>query len=488
MKQRFLGRLAWIWVSPLSALILITAGCASAPPTESPTASPAASESTATPTASPTPTVPDASLTAVEIIVKRLRGGNSVVELQKEDEVDIQVNDQISVEEKGKGLLKFQDNLLVEILHGTELNLENVRLEPGNSIFVRLQQLLGTTRTELRNAAEARISYGTEFATITSVGSPSGDTEGETEFVICHAPGKVTCMVTLAGEVAVEALGKVVNVEAGEGTYIFPGEPPGPAICADVDEVETWLEMYRNANETEPLARIVARWPQQPCIDGKPAVPAADDMVKIEAGDYTVGVSGADDYHVSPMQISTSGFWIDQYEVTNAQYLVFLSDTGQPAPAAWSGGLYPSGQEAHPVKGVTRDEAAAYCTWAYKRLPLESEWEIAARGPDSQPPLYPWGNDPVADGQVNNLPLSDTYEVGAMPFNKSSFEVYDLAGNVWEWVGDPYAPVAGDGNVLRGGRHGLLKDMAYRQPAEPDVDRFVPFAGFRCAADHVEGE
>ena len=487
MKQRFLGRLAWIWISSLSALILITAGCSSGPTAESTTPPSVDLEPTASPS---TVQTPDASLTAVEIIVKRYREGNSVVELQKDDEVDIQVNDQISVEEKGKGLLRFQDSLLVEILHGTELDLENVRLEPGNSIFVRMQQLLGTTRTELKNAAEARISYGTEFATITSVGAPSGDKEGDTEFVICHAPGKVTCMVTLAGEVEVEAQGEVVNVEAGEATYIFPGQPPGPAICANVDEVETWLDMYRNAEETEPLGKIVGRWPQDPCEDGVPVpiLPPDDGMAKIKADVYTVGVSEADDYHASPMRISTSGFWIDQYEVSNAQYQGFLSDTGQPAPTAWLGGSFLSGQEAHPVKGVTWDEAAAYCGWANKRLPSESEWEIAARGPGSQPALYPWGADPGADGQVNDLPLSDTYEVGAMPFNKSTFEVYDLAGNVWEWVGEPYASVAGGGNVLRGGRHGLLKDMAYRQPAEPNVERFVPFAGFRCAADHVEGE
>jgi hypothetical protein len=487
MKQWFHGRLTRIWIGPLITLILLAIGC-SPPPTADPTtALPATSE----PVASPAPTqTPDASLTAVEIIVKRFREGNSVVALEKDDSVDIRVNDQISVEEKGKGLLRFQDNLLVEILHGTELDIENVRLEPGESIFVRLQQLLGTTRTELKNAANARISYGTEFATITSVGDPAGDAEGDTEFVICHAPGKVTCMVTLAGEMEVEAYGEVVNVEAGEATYIFPGEPPGPAICADIDEVQIWLDMYRNAEKVEPLGKIVGTWPQDPCEDGVPVpiLPPADGMAKIEAGVYTVGISETDDYHASPMRISTSGFWVDQYEVTNAQYQGFLSDTGHSAPAAWTDRSLPSGQEAHPVKGVRWDEAAAYCEWANKRLPSESEWEIAARGPGSQPALYPWGADPWAEGQADNLPLSGTYEVGAMPFNKSAFEVYDLAGNVWEWVGEPYASVADGSKILRGGRHGLLKDMAYRQPAEPDIERFIPFAGFRCAADHVLGE
>ncbi len=74
-----------------------------------------------------------------------------------------------------------------------------------------------------------------------------------------------------------------------------------------------------------------------------------------------------------------------------------------------------------------------------------------------------------------------------MPFNQSPFGVYDVAGNVWEWVGEPYAPVADGHKVLRGGRHGLLRDMAYRQQAEPNDERFRRVAGFRCAADEVSG-
>jgi formylglycine-generating enzyme required for sulfatase activity len=66
--------------------------------------------------------------------------------------------------------------------------------------------------------------------------------------------------------------------------------------------------------------------------------------------------------------------------------------------------------------------------------------------------------------------------------------VYDMAGNVWEWVGVPYGPVADGFQILRGGRHGQLKDMAYRQPAAPDDGYFLPVAGFRCAADRVAGE
>lgn len=483
MKQRFGERLARIAL--LFVLVSIAAGCDT-----SATPVPTSSQ----PTASPL----DASLTAKEIIVKRIRGENLVEELEKDGQVGIQVNDQIKVEENGRGLLRFQDSLLVEIFHGTELQLSEARLEPAEFIFVRLQQLLGSTRAELNKEADARIRLETEYAVIESVDALDTDTE----FVVCHAPA-VTCMVTLAGAVEVEAQGQVVTVEAGEATYIFPGQPPGPAICADVDQVEQWMDHYRSASETpQPLGQIVGSWPQEPCTatavataSPTPTIPptstpsaSSENMVQIEGGLYEVGVPEEDGFHSPSKQISISGFRIDQYEVSNLQFQAFLDETGRGAPANWPGGTLPAGREAHPVQGVTWDEAFAYCAWANKRLPTESEWEVAARGPGPEPPLYPWGPDPGADEQVFDLPLTDSYEVGTVPFNKSPFDVYDLAGNVWEWVAEPYAPVQGGDNILRGGRHGLLRDMAYRQPAASTSERFVPFAGFRCAADQVGGE
>ena len=62
----------------------------------------------------------------------------------------------------------------------------------------------------------------------------------------------------------------------------------------------------------------------------------------------------------------------------------------------------------------------------------------------------------------------------------------DLVGNVWEWTGEPYGPVENGNKVLRGGRYGLLLDLAYRLQVAPDDIRYVKFAGFRCAADRVQ--
>ncbi len=211
-----------------------------------------------------------------------------------------------------------------------------------------------------------------------------------------------------------------------------------------------------------------------------PALPAATGMVQIPAGTYQVGKDPVDEFHSSPQQIQLKTFWIDQYQVTNAEYEQYMTATGVPAPEVWPG------EGDHPVRGVTWDQALAYCTWARKRLPSEAEWEAAGRGSGAAPFLYPWGNDPAADGQASGLPDDDTYAVGTLTFNKSPFGVFDMAGNVWEWVGDPYAVPQEGFKFLRGGRYGLVLDLAYRLAVPPGDTRYVKYAGFRCAADQVQ--
>jgi formylglycine-generating enzyme required for sulfatase activity len=461
MKQQF--QRCFRWVALLLIPVLIGSGCTRPDSTNSPS------------------TPIQAHLETLETIVKRLRGDASV-EVPKTERVEIQKDDRVSVEKDGRGLLIFSDRLRVEVFRETEIQLSEARLDPGESIFIRLIQTFGHTRTELNEEAQARVMLETDYATITAL--------GEAEFVVCHAK-ELTCMVTTKGKAEVEAQGQVVTVEKGEATYIFPGEPPKPAICANIEEVNQWLDQKRGIGEIDPIGALVIGWPQEPCSAASlppSALPSPEGMVKIEAGLYQVGSPQPDDFHISSQEITLAKFWIDQHEVTNAAYKQFLDQTGHLPPPNWLGGTFPSGRENHPIQGVTWGEAETYCIWANKRLPTEAEWEVAARGPGPEPPLYPWGPDPGAGGQIDNLPLTDTYAVTTQPFNKSPFDVYDLAGNVWEWVGEPYSPVADGHKVLRGGRHGLLKDMAYRQPAEPNNERFISVAGFRCAAERVEGE
>ncbi|MFN8453976.1 MAG: SUMF1/EgtB/PvdO family nonheme iron enzyme [Anaerolineae bacterium] len=210
-------------------------------------------------------------------------------------------------------------------------------------------------------------------------------------------------------------------------------------------------------------------------------LPSAEGMIKIGAGSYTVGRETTGQNYAPVQQVKLNDFWLDEYETTNAQYAKFVAATRQKAPAAWPDGKMPAGKEDFPVQGVTWDMSAAYCAWANKRLPSEAEWEVAARGSDGR--LYPWGNDQKAV----KLPQSDTYKVGSKPTNQSAFGIFDMAGNVWEWVGDTYAPVAEGNRVLRGGENGFLKDMAYRLVGPPDQESMINAAGLRCAADKVSG-
>lgn len=214
-------------------------------------------------------------------------------------------------------------------------------------------------------------------------------------------------------------------------------------------------------------------------VTGNLDLPDSTGMVEVAAGSYEVGLSPADDYHSEAQTVDLQGFWIDQFQVTNAQYQLYMDETGAPPPEHWPA------EGTHPVRGLTWEQALAYCQWAKKRLPGEAEWEAAGRGPGPAPQLYPWGNDPTADGQALRLPDQDTYPVGTQSFNQSPFGVFDMVGNIWEWVGAAYDGQDGY-RVLRGGRYGIpVLDLAYRLALPPGDTRYVQYAGFRCAADQV---
>ncbi|MEZ5263243.1 MAG: SUMF1/EgtB/PvdO family nonheme iron enzyme [Acidimicrobiales bacterium] len=106
--------------------------------------------------------------------------------------------------------------------------------------------------------------------------------------------------------------------------------------------------------------------------------------------------------------------------------------------------------------------------------------ETAARGTEAR--LFPWG-DNAADG---GLPDDGTYPRGTVPANESTFGVFDLTGNVWEWVGDTYDQrIDGSLHVLRGGQNGYLRKNTVRLPVA-DSSNALKIAGFRCAADSVD--
>jgi len=232
------------------------------------------------------------------------------------------------------------------------------------------------------------------------------------------------------------------------------------------------------------------------------AVPVAavpDGMVLIAAGGFNMGstVGQGDEQPLHPVKLSS--FYLDQFEVTNARYLACVSETVCRPPASPSSFTRPTyfGDPAfaqYPVVSVNWDQAAGFCQWdSGKRLPTEAEWEFAATGGDGR--RYPWGSDfdlAFLPGKEGDTQPVGSYKAGASPFG-----IFDMAGNVLEWVNDVYdsvyyaesvtdnppGPEFGDGHVLRGGSFGNADGAAYTTTRRyhlpsgaSDVD-----TGFRCA-------
>jgi len=191
--------------------------------------------------------------------------------------------------------------------------------------------------------------------------------------------------------------------------------------------------------------------------------------------------------------IRVDPFYLDQYEVTNQQYAMFVEATRHRKPYHWPQGKVPPGRERHPVANVSWDDAAAYAKWAGKRLPTEAEWERACRGL-AEGAKYPWGEREPTRADARYNAIDGPTEVGRCGANY--FGLHDMAGNVWEWCADwyereyyasaltlnPRGPGTGQYRVLRGGSWADLPKYltcAYRSWARP-AER-SPNIGFRCA-------
>ncbi|MGD8405465.1 MAG: SUMF1/EgtB/PvdO family nonheme iron enzyme [Anaerolineales bacterium] len=413
-----------------------------------------------------------AALTAVDAPIKLTKKQSTESEVQPGENVNVWVDDFIEVGDESRAFLKFPKFLDLELYRNAQLLLTDARLESGEAISVYLNQKQGHIGVSLKDGVHTRVTLKTEDATIKVL-------ESGTEFIVCAAPGVITCVAVLKGAVEVTGQGKKEVVKDGKASYIATGQAPVPAICAPQTIFQDWKVSMRESAGTPDIAEVVASFPQEPCI--------STEMAEIGAGVYQIGSDTGNEFHSAVRDISLDKFWIDKYEVTNVQYQYYLDQVNGQQPAVWPAGWDSAGW-GHPVRGVTWDQAAAYCSWAGKRLPSEAEWEVAGRGPGPDAPVFPWGNDSQAGGEIIKLPLEETYIVGAFPFNVSPFGVYDMAGNVWEWVGEPYDNVQAGYQILRGGRFGFIKDLTYRERSMSDDERFVTYTGFRCATNQLEEE
>jgi formylglycine-generating enzyme required for sulfatase activity len=223
-------------------------------------------------------------------------------------------------------------------------------------------------------------------------------------------------------------------------------------------------------------------------------------MVVIPAGEFWMGVDGmlGLEDEKPRHRVWLDAYSIDTYEMTTARYARFLAATNREPPSYWDT-VKLSEHGDRPVIGVNWFDAEAYCRWAGKRLPTEAEWEKAARGTDER--NYPWGNQkPTLELANYALGARFSYSqvlrpVGHYEKAKSPYGLYDLAGNVWEWVQDwydgayyekspeknPTGPEQGQFKVLRGGAWSELPKylLTFGRFKLPPATR-NSFIGFRC--------
>ncbi len=224
-------------------------------------------------------------------------------------------------------------------------------------------------------------------------------------------------------------------------------------------------------------------------------------------------------------RVYVSEFFIGRFPVTHDEYARFVRATGYPAPALRGlpliatggreavfkefGAPYvwneepPAGHGSHPVVLVRYDDTTAYCRWLSSsigravRLPTEAEWEKAARG-GADGLRYPWGNEIDASRGNYLADASLKRQKGTRPtgtYAPNAYGLYDIAGNVWEWVSDwydvdyysggdvrdPRGPESGNMRIVRGGSW-VTDDVtmlrcAYRHKVPPDT--YAHSIGFR---------
>ncbi len=230
-----------------------------------------------------------------------------------------------------------------------------------------------------------------------------------------------------------------------------------------------------------------------------------DGMVLVPAGEFEMGSMQGNSQPIR--QVEMQAYWIDEFEVTVAAYAqcVIAGECGAPDVGSNCNWMVP-GREDHPVNCVTWFEAEDYCAWTdegTKRLPTEAEWEKAARGTDAR--NFPWGNAPlpscthaiVYESGSQGCGEGATWPVGSRPLGASPYGAQDMAGNVWEWVADWYAPsydptktsdptgpAMGMSRSMRGGGLDAVSSASVRTTHRIGIGAESPtygLTGFRCA-------
>jgi len=267
---------------------------------------------------------------------------------------------------------------------------------------------------------------------------------------------------------------------AVEGTRVVAGKPAESGTTPPARQIQNRKSKIRNdfddvyvttAATGEKVPHPLSRKTYKVTFEGK-SIDVPEGMIYVPAGKFLMG-KGSAPPQGPQHEVYLDTYFIDKYEVTNAQYMEFVKATRHPMPEHWlqNGGKIPEGKENHPVAFVTWDDAKAYCDWCRKRLPTEAEWEKAAAWDAAAKTrrAYPWGNEynprmanhcyqlgcrcncdtgvhgswwrkwSKSDEGKKVLALGGhTLAVGEVSGDRSFFGCFDMGGNVGEWVNDWY--------------------------------------------------
>lgn len=303
-------------------------------------------------------------------------------------------------------------------------------------------------------------------------------------------------------EVLVALIGAVATIIAGllgspliEKWLDSSSEPTPTALQLSLaTDTPTFTSIFIPSVPVETLAPSLYPYPEEILnVD-----PAGNKILMrlVPAGEFAMGSENGEDDEKPIHMVYLDAFYMDKYEVTNALYKACVDAGACEAPREsrslhrydYYGNVEYNN---YPVVYVDWYQAKAYCEWRGVALPTEAQWEKAARGTDER--IYPWGRERISCNKANytNACVGDTSKVGIYESGKSPYEIYDLKGNVWEWVDAWYDAYPGNVipnssygtiyKVLRGGSYSYLEGDApvtYRSGGSPDYN--YADVGFRC--------
>ena len=328
-------------------------------------------------------------------------------------------------------------------------------------------------------------------------------------------------------EIAQGMIGDIEEVPAGysrradlqffKGWIYFKSHQPKKSQRS----LQTYLQMEKNGPFSEEAKNLLKlQVPQSGRAEGalsgnRPSsVEKADpkNMILVSPGFFIMGSNRSLEDEAPEHRVYLDSYWIDKYEVSAGKFAEFLNTLdnvkGYYLDNKFGTLYYDSrfhsrpGLENYPINNITWHAADEYCKWKEKRLPTEAEWEKAARGITAQ--AYPWGNIPPSDTLARYFQTWTKEEkhkvmvpVQALTEGQSPFGLYNMAGNVKEWVDDwydreyyneqseyanPRGPIGGEFKVVRGGSWRDMKGFIYstfRNSGNPK-SRMDDY-GFRCA-------